>query len=101
MNRRNFILTTLGALAGSGAAHLKPKPVGKAIRFNPTFSARAKIVPAGYKHTILPPPGEMPLDRSAWRQYVTIDPADARHAISSWARLPISDAPVTTFYTPK
>jgi hypothetical protein len=69
VNRRNFILTALGTVVASLGLHASvPKP--------PV---------TGYKHTILPPlPGKLPLDRSAWRQYVTIDPADRQHAISWW-----------------
>jgi hypothetical protein len=74
VNRRNFIVTALGAVVASLGLH----------------ASVPKRPLTGYKHTILPPPGKMPLDRSAWRQYVTIDPADRRHAISYWAR---SDPP--------
>jgi hypothetical protein len=69
MKRRNFIVTLMGGLAASLGIRAQAKPELKAIR-----------------HTILPPPR----DTTGWRQYVTIDPADARHAISWWAR---SDPP--------
>jgi len=80
MNRRFFIVTILGSIASMLGLHASvPKP-----------SARAQVesLPVtGYRHTILPPPqGKMPLDRSAWRQYVSIDPTDRNHAISWWAR---------------
>jgi len=69
MNRRNFIVTILGTVAASLGLH--------------AHSPKAPL--SGFRHTILPPPkGKLPLDRNAWHQYVTIDPADARHAISWW-----------------
>jgi hypothetical protein len=70
MNRRNFLATAImGGFAASLGLHASAPPL------------------TGYKHTILPPPkGKLPLDPCAWHQYVSIDPADPRHAISYWAQ---------------
>jgi len=78
MKRRNFIVTLLGGLAAALGVRTVATPK---IRNTQADKRVNHDCPARIKHTILPPPA----DTTGYKQYVTIDPANVRHAISYWA----------------